>query len=230
MQCFVKKKEQKNGIDKMKKSERSISSKSATVALLRLRKDMEELSFQSFSARGTVVKILKPHGESDQTTFTCTITPAEGPFAHGTFVFMMQVPRTYPFSPPAVKCLNRVFHPNFDFRTGSVYLPLLTDSWRPVLTMNTVIFSLQLLFLEPIYPKKDCRATILNSYAYRVRSESPEKYVQLVRATMEGGHFFGEHWATTLRNGPNGTDPPVRSVRKRTYSSIERPQKRRRFG
>merc|ERR1719228_410860 len=82
----------------------------------------------------------KPQGEECQTTFTCAVTPAEGPFAHGTFEFIIQVPRTYPFSPPSVKCLNKVFHQNFDFRSGAVYLPFLTDSWRPVLTMNTVIF------------------------------------------------------------------------------------------
>jgi len=189
---------------------------------------MEELSFQRFCARGTIVKIQKPQGEESEITFTCTVTPAEGPFANGTFGFVLQVPSTYPFSPPNVKCLNRVFHPNFDFRSGAVYLPILTDSWRPVLTMNTVIFSLQLLFLEPVSPtsQKDYRDTILNQDAQRLREQSQEEYEQLVRATMKGGHFFGEQWVTTLRNG---NDPQARSVRKRTYPYTERPQKKRRF-
>lgn len=187
---------------------------------------MEELSFQRFSARGTIVRIQKPQGENSQTTFTCAVTPAEGPFADGTFDFMIHVPSTYPFSPPDVKCLNRVFHPNFDFRSGAVYLPILTDSWRPVLTMNTVIFSLQLLFIEPISPasQKDYRDTILNQDAHRLREQCAEEYQQLVRATMKGGHFFGEQWVTTLNDG---NDPS--NVRKRTYSSNEPPYKRRRF-
>jgi len=211
-----------------RRASRSINSKSASVAMRRLMKDMEELSFQRFCARGTIVKIQKPQGEECQTTFTCAVTPAEGPFAHGTFEFIIQVPRTYPFSPPSVKCLNRVFHPNFDFRSGAVYLPILTDSWRPVLTMNTVIFSLQLLFLEPVSPtsQKDYSDTILNKDAYRLRQQCSEEYEQLVRATMKGGHFFGEQWVKTLRCAD---EHATGSVRKRTYSSTEPPQKRRRF-
>jgi len=210
-------------------NKRLISSKSSSVALLRLQKDLEELSFQSFCARGTTVKIQNPYVDGIETSFTCTITPAEESFAHGTFVFMIQVPRTYPFSPPSVKCLNRVFHPNFDFRTGAVYLPILSDGWRPVLTMNTVIFSLQLLFLEPISPatKKDSSGIILNQDAHRLRHRNPERFEQLVRETMRGGYFFGKHWATTLRNGPDGTDPPIRSIRKRRYPRTQGSRKRR---
>jgi len=193
---------------------------------------MEELSYQHqrFCARGTVVSIHIPHGSGNQATFTCTLTPAEGPFAHGTFVFDLRVPHTYPYYPPTVRCLTKVFHPNFDFRTGAVYLPILTDSWRPVLTMNTVIFSLQLLFLEPVR-RKVCSEAILNPWANQLRQESPSKYEKLVRATMGGGKFFGEMWASTFRNGPQGTDPSkVRSVRKRCFSVIEgNPIKKRRL-
>jgi len=42
--------------------------------------------------------------------------------------------------------------------------------------------------------------------------------------------FFGEHWASTLRRGPDGIHPHIRRVRKRNYSTIERPQKRSRIG
>jgi len=209
----------------------SSSSRSSTVALLRLQNDMEELSYKSRRAKGTIVNIQKPHGEGDQIMFCCTVTPVEGPFAHGSFAFILQVPCAYPFSPPTVKCLNPVFHPDFDFRTGAVFLPILThNSWRPVITMNTIIFSLQLLFVEHIYPKKDRRDTFLNSYAHRLRRESPERFVQLVRATMEGGHFFDEYWETTLKNGSDGSKSPIKSGRKRNYTTTERPLKRRRFG
>jgi len=229
MIIFLNNSIQKKVTEKMKKIEESISPKSSPTAMLRLRKDMEELSSHSFSEKGTIVKILKPHGEKDQTTFICTITPVEGPFAHGTFVFMIQVPHTYPFSPPSVKCLNRVFHPNFDFRTGSVFLPILADNWRPVLTMNNVILAVQRLFLETPDRKNDRRGTILNKDAHQLIQENSEEWLRLVRATMNGGHFFGEHWASTLRNGPDGTGTHIKPVRKRNYSTIDRPQKRRCF-
>lgn len=207
------------------KNERKKYPRTSCVALMRLRKDMEELSYQhkQFCARGTVVSIQIPNGNGNQATFTCTLTPIEGPFAHGTFVFDLRVPHTYPYYPPSVKCLTKVFHPNFDFRSGAVYLPILTDRWRPVLTMNTVIFSLQLLFLEPVRMKVCSESeAILNPWANQLRQESPSKYEKLVRATMGGGNFFGELWMSTFRNGPQGTDPSkVRSVRKRCFSFLE---------
>jgi len=217
---------------KLNKMESSKYPWTSCVALMRLRKDMEELSYKSkrFCARGTIVKIQIPHGEGNQTAFTCTLTPAEGPFAHGTFVFALKVPHTYPYHPPCVKCLTKVFHPNFDFRTGAVYLPILTDGWRPVLTMNTVIFSLQLLFLEPV-KMKVCHEAILNAEANRLKQEFPLEYEKLVRATMGGGDFFGEFWAPTLRNGPLGEDAlRGKSVRKSCSSALcSNPSKKRRL-
>jgi len=214
------------------KSDKKKFQATSCVALMRLRKDMEELSYQHqrFCARGTVVSIHIPHGSGNQATFTCTLTPAEGPFAHGTFVFDLRVPHTYPYYPPTVRCLTKVFHPNFDFRTGAVYLPILTDSWRPVLTMNTVIFSLQLLFLEPARRKVGSEA-ILNPWANQLRQESPSKYEELVRATMGGGKFFGVTWASTFRNGPLGNESSkVRSVKKRCFSVMQgNPTKKRRL-
>ena len=44
---------------------------------------------------------------------------------------------------PSVVCMSRAWHPNIDLHTGYVSLPILNKDWRPVLSINTVVFALQ---------------------------------------------------------------------------------------
>ena len=46
-------------------------------------------------------------------------------------------------------CFDRTWHPNIDVETGRVMIPILGKDWRPVLNINTVLFGLQLIFIEP---------------------------------------------------------------------------------
>lgn len=50
--------------------------------------------------------------------FEVVVAPREGPFAHSEFLFTFKVPQDYPFTPPAVRCMTKVFHPNINWRTG----------------------------------------------------------------------------------------------------------------
>lgn len=62
-------------------------------------------------------------------------------------------------------CTTRAWHPNIDLHTGLVSLPILTNDWRPVLSINTVVFALQLMFIEPTehYPVNEPAATALKN-------------------------------------------------------------------
>jgi ubiquitin-protein ligase len=77
------------------------------------------------------------------------IKPQDGFWANGCFEFLFHVPVEYPFAPPSVRCVTPVFHPNIDSNTGDIALALLYHNWKPVLSINTVVFALQLLFVEP---------------------------------------------------------------------------------
>ena len=162
---------------------------------------------------------------------------------------MVYIPVQYPFQPPKVRCLTKVLHPNINWRTGQVYLHLLKQDWKPVLSINSVIFSLQLLFLEPwpvsaangssgssssLPPSRPILTTsssasvsmgmnghapsaltlaasksaataaarqleeldgILNIEIYQmILNGERGVFEDLVRRTLEGGFFFGEHF------------------------------------
>jgi len=47
----------------------------------------------------------------------------------------------------AVLC-SQVFHPNIDL-DGNICLNILREDWKPVLSINSVIYGLNFLFLDP---------------------------------------------------------------------------------
>lgn len=81
--------------------------------------------------------------------FTTTALSALFIFFHyrsGSFLFSFAVPNAYPHEPPKVKCLTKVYHPNIDLE-GNVCLNILREDWKPVLTITSIIYGLNFLFL-----------------------------------------------------------------------------------
>lgn len=70
----------------------------------------------------------------------------------GVFRLSVHVPERYPFEPPKVAFLTRVFHPNID-ASGRVCLDVLDlppkGSWRPSLNLVTVLAAVRQLLAEP---------------------------------------------------------------------------------
>jgi len=74
----------------------------------------------------------------------------KGSYKGGKFNFSFKVGVNYPHEPPKVKCETMVYHPNIDLE-GNVCLNILREDWKPVLTINSVIYGLQYLFLVNLY-------------------------------------------------------------------------------
>eukprot|EP00193_Tetraselmis_chui_P005880 CAMPEP_0177766244 /NCGR_PEP_ID=MMETSP0491_2-20121128/8425_1 /TAXON_ID=63592 /ORGANISM="Tetraselmis chuii, Strain PLY429" /LENGTH=172 /DNA_ID=CAMNT_0019282653 /DNA_START=321 /DNA_END=840 /DNA_ORIENTATION=+ len=109
---------------------------------LRLQKDMSELNL------GSNMSISFPGGKDKIMNFEIAITPEEGVYRGGTFVFAFSIPTAYPHEAPKVKCATKVFHPNIDL-DGNICLNILREDWKPVLSINSVIYGLNFLFLDP---------------------------------------------------------------------------------
>ena len=104
--------------------------------------DMSELKLE----KG--MKMEFPNGKEDLMSFKVTISPDDGIYRAGKFVFDFKVPTSYPHDAPKVLCETTVFHPNIDME-GHVCLNILREDWKPVLTIQSIIMGLQFLMLEP---------------------------------------------------------------------------------
>lgn len=82
----------------------------------------------------------------DLLNFKLIICPDEGYYKGGRFAFNFKVGANYPHEPPKVKCETQVYHPNIDLE-GNVCLNILREDWKPVLTINSIVYGLQYLFL-----------------------------------------------------------------------------------
>lgn len=74
--------------------------------------------------------------------------PADSPYAGGLFYLYLQVPYSYPMSPPTVRFVTRIFHPNVS-RHGDVGIDSIQHNWSLALTLSKVLISIQSLLTDP---------------------------------------------------------------------------------
>ena len=89
-----------------------------------------------------------PDNESDIYKWTATILgPDDTPYAGGLFTLAIQFPTDYPFKPPRVTFVTRVFHPNINGQ-GGICLDILKDQWSPALSISKVLLSISSLLAD----------------------------------------------------------------------------------
>ncbi|CDW57227.1 ubiquitin conjugating enzyme E2 K [Trichuris trichiura] len=71
--------------------------------------------------------------------------PPDSPYEGGIYEMAIQIPEMYPFHPPKVRFITRIWHPNISSVTGAVCLDVLKDQWAASLTLRTVLLSIQVL-------------------------------------------------------------------------------------
>ncbi len=83
--------------------------------------------------------------------FMLSIVPEEGYWAGGKFKFHIMVPEDYNLSPPTVRCLTRLWHPNIN-EDGDICLSILRINaidgfgWAPTRRLKDIIWGLSSLF------------------------------------------------------------------------------------
>jgi ubiquitin-conjugating enzyme E2 D/E len=113
--------------------------------------------------------------QEDLYTWEAYIFGAEGtPYHHGIFKVSIILPLEYPFKPPSVKFLTRIFHSNIN-NSGEICLDLLKHNWSAVHTLQNVMMSLVLL-LDDHNPEDP-----YNIFAANMYKTNPDQYLDQCR-------------------------------------------------
>jgi len=158
--------------------------KRTSAAQLRLQKDLSELQLPKTCQTTFPDK-------DDLLNFKLTIEPDEGFYKDGRFVFTFKIGPSYPHEPPKVKCETKVYHPNIDLE-GNVCLNILREDWKPVLTINAVVYGIQYLFLEP-NPDDP-----LNKEAAEVLKKNRTQFEKNLKKSMRGGYIGSDYFECCL--------------------------------
>lgn len=73
--------------------------------------------------------------------------PIGTPYENGVFHLDVRIPNEYPFTPPKVRFITRIFHCNVS-EGGSICIDILKDEWSPALTISKVVMSISSLLSE----------------------------------------------------------------------------------
>lgn len=74
--------------------------------------------------------------------------PSDSPYSGGVFKVQILFPVDYPFKPPNVQFLTKIYHPNIN-PSGLICLDILKQQWSPALTISKVLLSITSLLTDP---------------------------------------------------------------------------------
>jgi len=74
--------------------------------------------------------------------------PKDSPYEGGLFWLKINFPKDYPFKPPKMIFLTKLYHPNIA-PSGSICIDILKDQWSPALTVSKVLLCICSLLDDP---------------------------------------------------------------------------------
>ncbi|PQE32186.1 ubiquitin-conjugating enzyme protein [Rutstroemia sp. NJR-2017a WRK4] len=77
--------------------------------------------------------------------------PPNTPYAGGKFELHVALPKDYPFKPPVVNFVTRIYHPNVTFdEKGSICVDVLKqDNWKPSHKVSAILGAIRNLLAVP---------------------------------------------------------------------------------
>ena len=85
----------------------------------------------------------------DQFHWQATILgPPDSPYHGGVFYLNIKFPKEYPFKPPKIRFITKIYHPNIS-GAGSICLDIIGEEWSPARTIDKVLLSICSLLSDP---------------------------------------------------------------------------------
>merc|ERR1712083_1076918 len=135
--------------------------------------------------------------KEDLTELSGTIKgPPDTPYEGGTFQVEIKIPDTYPFNPPKVKFVTKVWHPNISSVTGAICLDILKDQWAAAITLRTVLLSIQAMLAAP---EPDDPQDAVVARQYQENNQIFKATAQHWAAAYAGSDYKNPEFDTMLR-------------------------------
>ena len=74
--------------------------------------------------------------------------PENSPYKGGIFKLEINFPEDYPFRPPKIRFVTKIYHCNIN-TSGGICLDILKDQWSPALTISKILLSICSLMDDP---------------------------------------------------------------------------------
>jgi ubiquitin-protein ligase len=129
------------------------------------------------------VEIIKD--DKDFKKLTCILYgPHDSDYESGIFKLGVNFTSKYPFEPPEVVFLTKIYHPNISFQSGSICVDILkSPNWSPALSFHKVLLSIQSL-LTDANPDSPLNADAASLYR-RDRKEYKKKCQKYIQDALE---------------------------------------------
>lgn len=119
-----------------------------------------------------------PTSDEDMFHWTGTISgPSNTPYCDGIFYINIRLPEIYPRDVPQITFTTPIFHPNVSLQGDLRLGDLERSQWSPVLTIRTLLISLQALLSDPNL-EEGC---VLNEGAAKMYLEDQKGFEEKVR-------------------------------------------------
>lgn len=115
----------------------------------------------------------------------CKITfdvqgPIDSIYETGKWNIVIEFPKEYPYKSPSVGFINKIYHPNIDFQSGSICLDVLNTEWTPIYNIKHIYETFIPQLLQ--YPNAD---DPLNEDAAALYLTDIDKYNEKVMECIE---------------------------------------------